>query len=78
MAGQKDLSAAMKLMDAGLAEAREPRSRFYWRLMSARLLRDSGLESLASQQMKDLKEQTQDLALEDWEPGLIATLDRLS
>lgn len=78
LAVQKDLSAAMKLMDAGLAEAREPRSRFYWRLMSARLLRDSGLESLASQQMKDLKEQTQALALEDWEPGLMATLDRLS
>lgn len=78
LAGQKDLGAAMKLMDDGLSEAREPRSRFYWRLMNARLLRDIGMEALANQQMQDLKEQTSHLALEDWEPGLIATLDRLN
>lgn len=77
LVGQKGLGPAMKLLDEGLAEAREPRDRFYWRLVSSRLMRESGMGSLATEQVQDLREQTRNLSLEDWEPGLIASLDRL-
>ena len=77
MAGGKGLATAMQLMEDGLAGAREPRERFYWRFASARLLKDSGLKALASQQIQDLHQQTRGLTLEDWEPGLVARLEKL-
>ncbi|AZT85455.1 type VI secretion system protein TssA [Marinobacter sp. NP-4(2019)] len=77
LAGQKGLARAMQLMEDGLASAREPRDRFYWRLASARLLKDSGLKALAGQQIQDLHQQTRGLSLEDWEPGLVSKLDKL-
>ncbi|WP_297792920.1 type VI secretion system protein TssA [uncultured Marinobacter sp.] len=77
LAGQKGLVKAMQLMEDGLASAREPRDRFYWRLASARLLKDSGLKTLAGQQIQDLHQQTRGLALEDWEPGLVSKLEKL-
>ncbi|MDF0751686.1 type VI secretion system protein TssA [Marinobacter sp. 71-i] len=75
---QKGLAPAMKLLEEGLEAAREPRDRFYWRLMSSQLMKDSGMKSLAKQQVQDLREQTRDMSLEDWEPGLVARLDRLA
>lgn len=77
VAGGKGLATAMQLMEDGLAGAREPRERFYWRFASARLLKDSGLKALASQQIQDLHQQTRGLTLEDWEPGLVARLEKL-
>ncbi len=75
---QKGLAAAMQLMDDGLADTREPRSRFYWRLANTRLLRDAGLKTLATQHIQDLRAQIQDVALDDWEPALIKQLERLA
>ncbi|EON91799.1 ImpA domain-containing protein [Marinobacter lipolyticus SM19] len=77
LADQKGLVKAMQLMEDGLASAREPRDRFYWRLASARLMKDSGLKTLAGQQIQDLHQQTRGLALEDWEPGLVSKLEKL-
>lgn len=39
-------------MDEGLAEAREPRDRFYWRLTNAQVLKEAGLGALATQQLQ--------------------------
>ncbi|MDL0430912.1 type VI secretion system protein TssA [Marinobacter sp. TBZ242] len=75
---QKGLAPAMQLLEEGLEAAREPRDRFYWRLMSSQLMKDSGMKSLAKQQVQDLREQTRGMSLEDWEPGLVARLDRLA
>jgi len=72
------LPAAMQLMDEGLAEAREPRDRFYWRLTNAQVLKEAGLGALATQQIADLHSQVQELALNEWEPALIRQLDRLA
>lgn len=71
------LGPAMQQLEDGLAAAKEPRARFYWRLMASELLRDSGLSTLASQQVQDLREQTRELNLANWEPGLMARLERL-
>jgi len=75
---QKGLAPAMKLLEEGLEGAREPRDRFYWRLMSSQLMKDSGMKSLAKQQVQDLLEQTLVLSFYVWEPGLVARLDRLA
>lgn len=78
LARQSKLAPAMELLEQGLAETREPRDRFYWRLASARLLRETGLTALAKAQLQDLKAQVRELALEDWEPALIKQLERLA
>ena len=68
----------MQLLEDGLAGAREPREQFYWRLASARLMKESGLVSLASRQIQDLQQQVAGLVIEDWEPALLKQLERLS
>ena len=75
---QNKLPAALELLEQGLADAREPRERYYWRLSTAKLLKETGLKTLAGQQIQDLKNQVQGLVLEDWEPGLIKQLERLA
>ena len=75
---QKGLAPAMQILEEGLEGAREPRDRFYWRLMSSQLMKDSGMKGLAKQQIQNLREQTRDTTLTDWEPGLMARLDRLA
>lgn len=76
LADRQDLSSALKLLESGLAEAREPRAQFYWRLASARLMKSAGLVSLADRQIADLKQQLEGLAVEAWEPALLMQLER--
>ncbi|MGC8119462.1 type VI secretion system protein TssA [Marinobacter sp. VGCF2001] len=75
---QNKLAPAMELLEQGLADAREPRERFYWRLATARLLKEAGLKALAAEQIQDLNNQIQGRVLEDWEPALIKQLERLA
>ncbi|MFO8140642.1 MAG: type VI secretion system protein TssA [Marinobacter sp.] len=78
LARQTKLPAALELLEKGLADAREPRERLYWRLATARLMKATGLKAMAAQQIQDLHAQVRGLALEDWEPGLIKQLERLA
>ena len=78
LAAQKGLAPAMQVLEEGLAEAREPREQFYWRLASARLMKDTGLTSLATRQIQDLQQQVGGLAIEGWEPALLKQLERLA
>lgn len=78
LAAQKGLAPAMQLLEEGLAQAREPREQFYWRLASAQLMKDTGLVSLATRQVQDLQQQVGGLVIEDWEPALLKQLERLS
>lgn len=78
LVGQKGLAPAMQILEEGLGEAREPREQFYWRLASARLMKDIGLVSLATRQIQDLQQQVGGRAIEDWEPALLKQLERLA
>ncbi|PRY64289.1 type VI secretion system protein VasJ [Vreelandella songnenensis] len=69
-----DLAAALKVLDQGLSSARTPRESAYWRLASADLLQETGLESLAQQHYRTLHQTVTELALEQWEPALVSRL----
>lgn len=69
-----DIGAALKVLDQGLSTARSPRESTYWRLASADLLQESGLESLALQHYHTLHQTVTELALEQWEPSLVSRL----
>lgn len=77
-ASLEGLGPALLGLEAGLAAAREPRDRFYWRLACARLLQENGLPVLARQHMEDLYRQLEGLELERWEPGLLQRLQQLA
>ncbi|RUR56580.1 type VI secretion system protein TssA [Vreelandella populi] len=69
-----DLGTALKVLDQGLSSARTPRESAYWRLASADLLQETGLESLAQQHYRTLHQTVTELALEQWEPALVSRL----
>ena len=69
-----DLGMALKVLDQGLSSARTPRESAYWRLASADLLYETGLESLAQQHYRTLHQTVTELALEQWEPALVSRL----
>ena len=69
-----DMGAALKVLDQGLSAARSPRESAYWRLASADLLHETGLESLAQQHYRTLHQTITELAMEQWEPSLVSRL----
>lgn len=69
-----DFGTALKVIDQGLSSARSPRDSAYWRLISAELLHEMGLESLAQQHYRTLHQTVTELALEQWEPALVSRL----
>lgn len=69
-----DIGAALKVLDQGLSTSRSPRESTYWRLASADLLHETGLESLAQQHYHTLHQSVTELALEQWEPALVSRL----
>ncbi|WP_252109557.1 MULTISPECIES: type VI secretion system protein TssA [unclassified Halomonas] len=71
---QGDTGAALKVLDTGLSAARSPRESAYWRLASAEIMSDAGLDSLARQHYATLHQTVNELALEQWEPALVARL----
>ncbi|SBR51664.1 type VI secretion system protein TssA [Halomonas sp. HL-93] len=70
-----DVGAALKVLDQGLSGARSPRDSAYWRLASADLLHEAGLESLAQHHYRTLHQTVTALALEQWEPTLVSRLE---
>ncbi len=75
---QEGLSAALEMLNDGLIRAKEPRERFYWRLLSAELMDKQALSALAKQEYHTLLKQTENIRLQDWEPSLLHRLKQLA
>ncbi|PKF81384.1 type VI secretion system protein TssA [Vibrio sp. vnigr-6D03] len=76
MAKEAGLSVAMAMLNEGLASAKEPRDIFYWRLLTADLLANNGLEAMAHQHYQSLYQTVIKSKVEDWEPSLINQLQQ--
>lgn len=68
------LGPALRVLDQGLASSRSLRESTYWRLASADLLQEAGLETLAQQHYSTLHQTVGALELEQWEPSLVSRL----
>jgi len=71
------LSVAMAMLNDGLAQSIEPREQFYWRLVSADLLANHGLEAIAYQHYQSLYQIVTQSTVKDWEPTLIQKLEKI-
>ncbi|GAB2655957.1 type VI secretion system protein TssA [Vibrio panuliri] len=70
------IAVAMSMLNDGLVSAVEPRERFYWRLLSADLLQQYHLEAMAKGQYQTLQQEIMQTSVTEWEPSLIAQLER--
>ncbi|BDM64442.1 type VI secretion-associated protein [Shewanella sp. NFH-SH190041] len=68
------LSVAMAMLNDGLKHASEPRDQFYWRLLSADVLRHHKLTAFSQEQYRCLLQQAENTELRDWEPALMQQL----
>lgn len=76
LAKEGGIAVAMSTLNDGLVAATEPRDRFYWRLLSADLLKYSQLDEMAKEQYQTLKQEITQTSVTEWEPSLIEQLKR--
>ena len=76
LAKEGGIAVAMSMLNDGLVAATEPRDRFYWRLLSADLLKHNHLDAMAKEQYQTLKQEITQTSVTDWEPSLIEQLER--
>ncbi|WP_028022096.1 type VI secretion system protein TssA [Enterovibrio calviensis] len=78
LADEGGLSVALAMLNDGLSDSTEPRDQFYWRMLSADVMRRHQLSAMAEQQYQILLEQTTRTSLVDWEPLLIQRLENIA
>lgn len=76
LAKEGGIAVAMSMLNDGLVAATEPRDRFYWRLLSADLLKHNHLDAMAKEQYQTLKQEIMQTSVTEWEPSLIEQLER--
>lgn len=76
LAKEGGIAVAMSMLNDGLVAATEPRDRFYWRLLSAELLKHNHLDAMAKEQYQTLKQEIMQTSVTEWEPSLIEQLER--
>jgi type VI secretion system protein VasJ len=72
------VAVALSMLNDGLTSAREPRDRFYWKMLSADLLKANHLDAMANDEYRTLDKQIKKMAVTDWEPSLVELIDKLA
>ncbi|ENM5824929.1 type VI secretion system protein TssA [Vibrio metoecus] len=76
LAKEGGIAVALSMLNDGLVSAIEPRDKFYWRLLSADLLRANHLDAMANEQYQTLFTQVTTLSVPEWEPSLVEQIQR--
>ncbi|MDF5149428.1 type VI secretion system domain-containing protein, partial [Vibrio parahaemolyticus] len=76
LAKEGDVTLALTHLNEGLTQATEPRDRAYWRLLIADVLQAEQLNAMAQQQYQTLYTQISTMSVSEWEPSLMAQLER--
>lgn len=76
LAKEGGIAVALSMLNDGLQAAREPRDHFYWRMISADLMRANQLNSMAQEQYQTLNQEIKTMSVIDWEPSLVEQLER--
>ncbi|WP_194437812.1 type VI secretion system protein TssA [Vibrio fluminensis] len=76
IAEESGIEPALIMLNQGLDSSSEPRDQFYWRLITADLLRSNKLEAMATLQYQTLDKQVKSLSVPEWEPSLMEQIKR--
>ncbi len=71
LAQEEGIAPSLKMLNEGLSQATEPRDAFYWRLLSADVMKANSLPAMASEQYQTLYHQVNAMQVTEWEPALI-------
>ncbi|PSW27933.1 type VI secretion system protein TssA [Photobacterium phosphoreum] len=71
LALEEGIAPSLKMLNDGLSQATEPRDAFYWRLLSADVMKKNALPAMASEQYQTLYRQVNEMSVTEWEPSLI-------
>lgn len=71
LAKEEGIAPSLKMLNDGLSQAIEPRDAFYWRLLSADVMKANALSTMALVQYQTLYHQVNTMSVEEWEPSLI-------
>ncbi|RQW65082.1 type VI secretion system protein TssA [Vibrio viridaestus] len=76
LAEDKGMNEALSMVNNGLENEIEPRNQWYWRLMSADLMKAQGFEAMAKESYQTLYKQALSMNVSDWEPSIIQQLEK--
>ncbi|MCY9803277.1 type VI secretion system protein TssA [Vibrio scophthalmi] len=76
LAKDAGIAVALSMLNDGLIAAREPRDKFYWRLLSTNLLNANNLDAMAKEQYQTLYSQVATMSVNEWEPSLVEQLQK--
>jgi len=78
LANDKGIAVALDMVNGGINSAQSYKDQFYWRLLSADLLRDNHLGGIAKSQYQSLYQQLKNMDISNWEAGLLEQLEKHS
>lgn len=78
LAKDKGIAIALAMVNEGINSAQSYKDQFYWRLLSADLLRDNHLGGIAKSQYQSLYQQLKNVDISNWEAGLLEQLEKHS
>ncbi|WP_434144949.1 type VI secretion system protein TssA [Photobacterium leiognathi] len=73
-AHEEGIESSLSMLDKGLSQSIEPRDAFYWRLLSAEVMKAYSLPSMATVQYQMLYHQINEMSVTEWEPSLITQI----
>lgn len=76
LAKEGGIAVALSMLNDGLVSAVEPRDQFYWRLLTADLMRTNHLDAMAKEHYQTLHNQISNLSVPEWEPSLVEQIQR--
>ncbi|MCE0495093.1 type VI secretion system protein TssA [Vibrio salinus] len=76
LAEEKGVNDALAMVNDGLENETEPRNQWYWRLMSAELMKSQGFDAMARENYQTLYTQALSMNVSDWEPSIIQQLEK--
>lgn len=75
LAQEEGIAPSLKMLNEGLSQATEPRDAFYWRLLSADVMKANSLTAMAAEQYQTLHHQVNAMSVTEWEPALIKQIE---
>ncbi|SKC31331.1 hypothetical protein CZ809_00809 [Photobacterium piscicola] len=75
LAQEEGIAPSLQMLNEGLSQATEPRDAFYWRLLSADVMKANSLTAMAAEQYQTLHHQVNAMSVTEWEPALIKQIE---
>lgn len=74
LAKKSGVEAALTMINGEMSRVKDPREHYYWHLISAEIMEEQNLKSIALLQYQQLNKQIKSMSVSEWEPSLVSRL----